>query len=69
MEDNINNIPVIETQENNVPPTEEAKPVEQYNFSFTKKDGEFFGSDHLRRFIIRTAVFSAILILLLLYKN
>lgn len=64
MEDNINNIPVIETQENNVPSAEAINPIEQYNFSFTKKDGEFFGSDHLRRFIIRTAIFSAILILL-----
>ena len=64
MEDNINNIPVIEAQENNVPLTEAINPIEQYNFSFTKKDGEVFGSDHLRRFIIRTAVFSAFLILL-----
>ena len=40
MEDNINNIPVIEAQENNVPSAEATKPIEQYNFSFTKKDSE-----------------------------
>ena len=62
MEDNINNIPVIETQENNVPPTEEAKPVEQYSFTFTRKDGYTFYSEYVKKMIIRTVIISLVIL-------
>ncbi len=57
-----------ESEQNTSAPAANTNPIEQYNFSFTKKDGEIFYTEQIKKMIIRTVIIS-LLILFMSFGN
>lgn len=64
----IGNNPIQTTEQNNLPSEHNTTPIEQYNFSFTKKDGDIFYTEQIKKMIIRTVII-ALIILFISFGN